>query len=361
MPDAADSRHAAPAAWWTRVSGTGVGVAALLGLLAAVVLNPIFATPFQALLGRTLFMAMVLLLAYALGLHAAESAWRPGFLPGWLLPPLAVAVAAPLASSVIYLLWMGGNLEGFVHSGPAQAGFTLITGVGLIVGLLMTLGALLREREARAARQALEFALERERLERQASQARLSLLQRQIEPHFLFNTLANVQALVESGSPRAAGLLQSLIDYLRTAVPDLHEGDATWGRERARVQAYLDLMRMRMPDRLRVDLRDDGTLDARPFPPLGLMTLVENAVRHGVDPREAGGRIEVGAEPLPGGWRCWVADDGPGLHDSAAPGTGLANLRERLQAFPGGRARLALHARQPQGLRAEIVFEEPTR
>src|SRR5262249_21315654 len=138
--------------------------------------------------------------------------------------------------------------------------------------------------QARA--QELKFALERSTLEKQALDARLSLLQAQIEPHFLFNTLANVQELVESGSPRAAPVLQSLISYLRAAMPRLHDGEPTLGNEEDLVRSYLELMHMRMPDRLQVAIDVDPALRAQRFPSMALLTLVENAVRHGIDPSE---------------------------------------------------------------------------
>ncbi|MBL8327932.1 MAG: histidine kinase [Rubrivivax sp.] len=354
-PNPGDAARAG--AWWQQISGIGVLLAGLLGLLAAVVLNPIFATPFPVLLGRTLFLAMVLLLAYTLGLNW-PARWRPTWLPPWLLPPLMVSLAAPLATLAIYLLWVGGDIGLLMRSEPAQLGFLWISGTGLIVGLMLSLGALLREQEARGRQQALRFELERATLERQALDARLALLQQQIEPHFLFNTLANVQALVEAGSPRAPALLQSLIDYLRASVPDWQEGGATWGRELTRTRAYLELMRMRMPDRLELVIAVDPELDRQPFPAMALLTLVENAVRHGIDPAENGGRIDVIARREPGGWRVVVADTGVGLAHDVTAGTGLSNLRERLQAFYGGRARLELGENRPCGVRAEIVIED---
>jgi hypothetical protein len=347
-----------PPPWWSGISGRGVLLAAVLALLSAGVLSPLFATPFAVLLGRTLFLAMVLLLAYTVGLHWPPR-WLPGWLPRWVLPPLMVALAAPLCTFVIYVLYVGGDVMLFMSSEPAIMGFSWIAGTGLIIGLLLSLGALLREREAQARQQALQFALERATLERQALDARraaaetqLQLLQRQIEPHFLFNTLANVQALVESQSPRAPALLQSLIDYLRASVPRLEQGrPPTLGEELARVRAYLALMRMRMPDRLTLSEDIDATLHGQPFPPMLLLTLAENAVRHGIDPSEPGGHIELGvrtaAEAAPGGWSAWVRDTGVGLAEASVHGTGLRNVRETLTAFFGPRARLSVE--QPDG------------
>jgi sensor histidine kinase YesM len=270
---------------------------------------------------------------------------------------LAVALAAPLATLLVYLLSVGGRLSAFTSVPERISGFVWISGTGLVIGLVVALGALYRERDAQARSQALQFELERTTLERQALDSRLSLLQAQIEPHFLFNTLANVQALVESGSPRAAPVLKSLIAYLRAAMPRLHGETATLGSEEALVRAYLELMLMRMPDRLQYELKVDPALRGLRFPPMALLTLVENAVRHGIDPTERGGRIEAGAARAADGSVCvWVCDSGAGLAGSAQPGTGLTNLRERLRAFFGRDAQLLLSSAEPHGLRAEISF-----
>ena len=347
---------------WSALNAWSVGIALGLGFLAAVALNPIFIVPFPVLLGRTLFLAMVLLLVYV-GAGRALLWLLPARVPGWLrqtLQVIAVGLAAPLATLGTYLMSTGGDLWKFLDAPGRVLGFLWIAGVGLVTGLVITVGALLRERENQARQQALQFALERSTLEKQALDARLSLLQAQIEPHFLFNTLANVQALVEGGSPRAAPVLASLIAYLRAAMPRLQGGTPVLANEVALVRAYLELMQMRMPDRLqwRVDLPD--ALGTRRFPPMALLTLVENAVKHGIDPAMEGGRIEVGGRFEPdGGARLWVADTGIGMSPHAAPGTGLANLRDRLAAFYGARAELILSEgsdRPPHGLRAEILL-----
>jgi signal transduction histidine kinase len=335
------------------LSGRSVVVVLVLAVLGAAALNPIFITPFIVLLGRTMFLAMALLLAFT-----AARAWAPRWLPRWVAQVLAVALAAPLATLLVYMLSVGGKLSALTSVPERVSGFVWISGTGLVIGLVVALGALYRERDAQARSQALQFELERATFERQALDARLSLLQAQIEPHFLFNTLANVQALVESGSPRAAPVLRSLIAYLRAAMPKLHGDTATLGNEEALVRAYLELMLMRMPDRLRFELQVDPALRGLRFPPMALLTLVENAVRHGIDPSEQGGVIEAGAvREADGTVRVWVSDSGVGMSESAQPGTGLTNLRERLRAFFGPGAQLQLSSLEPHGLRADIVFK----
>ena len=341
---------------WEQIDGGSLGLAIGFGITAAIVLSPFFVTPFWVLLGRMLFLSMALLVVYLAAQRWPER-WRPRWLPRWLLTTLAVALAAPGITFGLYVYSVRGDLELLFDSPSRVRGLLIIASLALTLGLVITLAALLREREARARTLELQFELERSRLERQAADARLALLQAQIEPHFLFNTLANVQALVESGSPRAGPLLGSLIAYLRAAMPRLQAGPATLGQELGLVRAYLELMRMRMPDRLQWRIEADAALEARPFPPLALMTLVENAVRHGIDPAESGGGVEVGvAITDTGGLRVWVADTGVGMAPTARPGTGLTNLRERLAAQHGAGAQLVLSEVAPHGLRAEIVL-----
>ncbi len=332
-----------------------LGVSIGFAVTAAVLLNPIFTTPFAVLLGRTLFVSMLLLLVFV-GAQRLPERWLPHWLPRWLFTLFAVGLAAPLGTLAVYLVAVGGRAGDFFGSQPRVAGFLIIAGTALVLGLLITLTAQLREREARARSQALEFELERSRLEKQAVDARLALLQAQIEPHFLFNTLANVQALVESNSPRATDVLKSLIAYLRAAMPRLHQHEPTLADELALVRAYLELMQMRMPDRLRFDIEVEPALRGHRFPAMALLTLVENAVRHGIDPSEIGGRIRIGAQASANGLRLWVSDDGVGLSEHVQAGTGLANLRARLAAFFGPGAALHLHEHAPHGLRAEIVL-----
>lgn len=206
----------------------------------------------------------------------------------------------------------------------------------------------------------MQGALERETLQRQAADTRLGLLTAQIQPHFLLNTLANVQELVESGSPRAAPVFRSLIEYLRAAMPHLQDGDATLADEERLVRAYLHLMQMRMPDRLEVSVEVDPAVSGMRFPPMALLTLVENAIRHGIDPSCDPGKVEVGARRVDRDTvHLWVADTGVGLSEHAGQGTGLVNLDARLRAFFGEGARVELSEQAPHGVRADIRVRVP--
>jgi LytS/YehU family sensor histidine kinase len=260
-----------------------------------------------------------------------------------------------LSPLIVQMLTFGGDFSAFLGSRGHVRGYFLVMVVAVIVGTMIALGALYRERDAQVRAQALQFELERETLKRQAADARLSLMTAQIQPHFLLNTLANVQALMESGSPRAIPVFRALIDYLRAAVPHLQQGVATLKDEERLVRAYLELMHMRMPDRLTFATDIDPALQGMRFPAMALLTLVENAIRHGIDPGCDSGHVEVGARRADAETvQLWVQDTGVGLSPHAGEGTGLANLRARLKASFDDSARLELSEVAPHGLRADL-------
>jgi len=269
----------------------------------------------------------------------------PAWLPRWVLQVGAVTFAVPFSVIAIYILGTPSGAPPFWRVQDRLFGFGMLLIVGLMLAPATAFAALVRQKE-----------LEREELERSVLDTRLRLLQAQVAPHFLFNTLANVQALVDAGSPRASAVLRSLTAYLRAAVPRLDDSRSTLAQELQLVQAYLELMHTRMPDRLQYTLDVDP--GARPLacPPMAVLTLVENAVRHGIDPSEEGGSITVQVQRTDGRCIVRVNDTGVGLLQAGVRGTGLANLRERLQLMFGGATNLQLCELQPHGVRAELEF-----
>lgn len=329
------------------------GVSALVGLI----ISPAFVTTTRTaeVIGREMVVGLAALLAF--GLFEQWPARLPRWLARWALQVLGVAIAVPVTVLTVYLVVYSGQPLPFWRYPLRLTGFMLMTATGLLVAPWVAVAALFHQREYAARSQALAFELERSELERKALDSRLRLLQAQVEPHFLFNTLANVRELVDSGSPQASTVLDSLIAYLRAAVPRLQESGTTMGQELELVRAYLELMHMRMPDRLQFALQADEAATGLRCPPTTLLTLVENAVRHGIDPSEEGGRIDVRVRVQGGRCLAEVSDTGVGLKRAGGSlGTGLSTLRERLHLAFGGDAQLRLVALVPHGVSAELDF-----
>jgi sensor histidine kinase YesM len=272
------------------------------------------------------------------------------------LPREAMQVLAVVAGS-----FLGTLLAGFVKGRTLThmfterlAGVTITMGLGIGFGCVVVAGMLLRERHARDQARILRAEAERHQLEKNVLEARLQLMQAQVEPHFLFNTLANVQHLVETDPPAASRVLSSLIHYLRAALPQMREGATNLGREIDMARAFLEIHRVRMGSRLEFAIDVPDPLKGRAFPPMMLISLVENAIKHGVDPCCESGRVVIRAEESGGRLRVSVADTGEGISPAKGGGVGLANIRERLKALYGASARLVLEENAPRGVVASI-------
>jgi signal transduction histidine kinase len=187
--------------------------------------------------------------------------------------------------------------------------------------------------------------LERAQTAGQAAEARLQLLQAQIQPHFIFNTLAALQHWVDTGDARAGGLLRTLTAFLRGSTELLGRSQVTLGEEAAIVRQYLQIMQARLGERLRFEVDVAPEAAGVPLPPGLLLTLVENAIEHGIAPAVGGGTVRLAAQRTGTGVEVRVRDDGVGLAAGWHDGTGLANCRERLRHHGGGT--LALRAAAP--------------
>jgi len=209
--------------------------------------------------------------------------------------------------------------------------------------------------EAHAA-QAQEVA-DAESLKRQVLEARMAAMQAQVEPHFLFNTLASIDHLIEVDPPRASRMQKQLIALLRASMPSMRETNATLGRELDVVRPYVEILKMRMGERLRAEIAVPEGLYSADFPPMMLQSLVENAIKHGLEPKPDGGALAVMAEVVHGKLAVTVADTGVGFARAATTGTGtgLNNIRERLQLLYGSAAELRITGNTPAGTRASIV------
>ena len=229
---------------------------------------------------------------------------------------------------------------------PAQ----LVAGLALLL-LLWIVAASRRAQGQRALAQS-RLEAERDAAARAAAEARLQLLQAQIQPHFLFNTLAALQHWVDVGDARAAPLLRALTGFLRGSTELMARDEATLADELPLARHYLDIMRARLGEgRLAVHFDIDPACTAQPLPPGLLLTLLENAIEHGIAPSLQGGRVEVRARrPGAGGFELSVADSGVGLAPGWRDGVGLANARERLLHRFGHAAGLALQPLEPGAL-----------
>jgi sensor histidine kinase YesM len=246
----------------------------------------------------------------------------------------------------------------------------IVTGALVFACLYVLLFALitrLRNREYAALAARLKAEARQSELSRQLAESKLRLLQLQIEPHFLFNTLGSAQQLAERGAPAAARLIGDLIRFLRASAPTLRDDTTTLAQEGALAAAYLGIMKARLADRLEFSIDIAPDVASCTLPPGLVITLVENAIKHGIEPSAAGGRVSLGAvrEPSAHGERLLVSVADTGVGPSAAGGTGigLANIRERLALLYQGRARLVVGENAPHGFvaRLELPLDAPAK
>ena len=287
--------------------------------------------------------------------------WNTGRarLPGFMLLTLASLPAAQILGSLV-----AGALLGIPHRHalPGSDGypvqlliFTMMAGIATTWffysrGRMATLAAEAEAEKAHAAAQ-----------ERLAAQAQLQMLQAQIEPHMLFNTLANLQGLIAIDPPRAQHLLEQLIVYLRAALDAARAAQTTLEKEFTLLRAYLELMSVRMGSRLSYALDLPTELRGVAIAPMLLQPLVENAIRHGLEPKIEGGHIDIRAAREDSELVLAVVDTGLGLEAPGQHGSGmaLANINERLRALYGDHARFTLLPNAPCGAIAEIRIRTP--
>jgi len=209
-----------------------------------------------------------------------------------------------------------------------------------------------RRRERQAATQAVT--------DKELAQARLNLLHAQVEPHFLYNTLASAQYLTRSEPAQADRMLGHLIQYLRHSLPSAEETLSTLGEELERARAYLEILKIRMGARLEMKIEVPDALRAVTLPPMMLQTLVENAIKHGLEPKPGGGTVWIFGRRDGDSVAVTVADDGQGFGPAGGgTGIGLKNVRERLQLVYGPRASLAVVANVPEGVAATLTVPAP--
>ncbi len=294
----------------------------------------------------------VLVMSYSIGL-SIHVCMYVGFV--WWSPrlPQLVVTVAMLGCGLVLGMALGGTLMEGRPLFLLRNGYTLA--IGALLGVLTVSGSYVMEnwwdtraRLGRAERDALAR-------DKALAEAELRVLQAQVEPHFLFNTLANVVSLIHTHPDRAARLLERLTSLLRASLSRTRRADGTLGDELAVVRAYLDIQAQRMAGRMTYRVDVEPSLESVRMPPLLLQPLVENAVLHGIEPAAAGGHVVVRAERSGGVVRVEVVDDGLGIDsDAAGHGVGIANVRERLRAAFGERGRLGLSETPGGGVTADL-------
>ncbi|MEE4301187.1 MAG: sensor histidine kinase [Pseudomonadales bacterium] len=310
------------------------------------------ATMIQILIEDAYFLGN-LFLSCCIGYSIYGTIWLAFYLFSPRLPA-ALLIAAGMATGLFLGLAIAGTV---LFTDPlyfVSEDYEVLV-LGVLFGVLATLGFVLLGDlwDVRARLREVE----REGLERDKAMAEseLRVLQAQIEPHFLFNTLANVISLIDDDPKRARSLLERLTSLLRTSLARTRAEAVTIADEIAVLRDYLEIQALRMEGRLAYAIDVAPELEGHPIPPLLVQPLVENAVLHGIEPRAEGGRVEVSVRPEQDGVVITIDDDGIGFGSEETPsGTGLANVRERLRALYGDRARLALTVPEHGGLRAEL-------
>ncbi len=225
---------------------------------------------------------------------------------------------------------------------------------GLIFGTIISYFFISREKIADSEALIQEERIKRLTNEKALAESKLRLLQAQVEPHFLFNTLSTVISLLETDPKKGQSMLEDLSRYLRASLAQSREPETTIGREMDLIDAYIGIYRIRMGDRLRCRFDVPGTLRSHAFPPMLIQPLVENAIKHGLEPKPDGGDIGI-CVTLDGTYlKVQVVDNGMGMNKDAGMGLGLSNIKERLHTLFDGNGRLVLEENRPSGLKAII-------
>ncbi len=255
---------------------------------------------------------------------------------------------------------MIGSFLGLVFSGLSSAelfekqGIFQLLVLGIMFGSIITYFFSSRKRIAESLARIQEEKIKRLTSEKKATEANLKLLQAQIEPHFLFNTLSNVLSLLDTNPERGKSMLVDFINYLRASLSKIRQEQATLGQEMEMIEAYLSIFKVRMGDRLNYKIDLPKHLESILFPPMLIQPLVENAIKHGLEPKIDGGEIIIRGIEKDGRLRLEVHDTGIGFKGERDTGMGLSNIRERLSSLFGHNGYLRLEENSPHGLIATI-------
>jgi sensor histidine kinase YesM len=275
-----------------------------------------------------------------------------------------ISLLAPIAAVFIAIL-IGAALDRYYGNDLQQTFYlrfqgTLVAGLsaGLLYAAIVGVIVYLRTQHVAVANRRLSSEKQQSEVSRQLVETRLRMLQAQIEPHFLFNSLASAQQLAQKGAPDAAKLIGHLVRFLRTSIPSMRDDKAALKQEFEQISAYLAIMQTRMGERLAFTVAAAPEVERYELPPALVMTLAENAIKHGIEPAADGGRIDINACIENGKLLITVADTGVGLNakrdQEVGGGMGLSNIAQRLQVIYGDAAKVRLDQNSPQGCVASL-------
>jgi sensor histidine kinase YesM len=273
------------------------------------------------------------------------------FYPRWLLPRFFLLLSAIVLGSFVGII-LSNLLVGEALTTDGR--YSQILLLGIFFGVIIVYFFISWTQMTRMKQQFQEERLIREKYEKQVAQTQLRLLQAQIEPHFLFNTLSTVLSLLETDASTSKLMLEDLIHYLRTSLATSRKEIVTLAEEADMIRAYLMIFKVRMGERLWFTIDLPEQLKAEPFAPMLIQPLVENAIKHGLEPKVEGGQISLRFDKIDGVLKVQVSDSGLGMDEQAENGVGLENIRERLGTLYGEDARLTLEEVKPSGLTATI-------
>jgi signal transduction histidine kinase len=361
VPDPERPRAVSDERWFSGLGWTGFAIVAIVTLIDALrqSIKIITTEPFEQWIAHfftscvyAAFIGCTILLAVIWTIHRVPRRGTRQYAAVFIA--VGVAAAASVLALTIWELPEGFEPFHFLEELPLSVGpdWARYSALGMLIA-----GAWLYVRaEAEQASALEQVALDSARMDQQAAEARLQVLEAQIEPHFLFNTLANVKRLYDTDRVNGARMLRNLREYLAIALPQMRATESTLGREIDHVTAYLNIQQIRMGRRLAFTIDVAEPLRNARMPALMLVTLTENALKHGLAPSREGGRIDLRASTEGDRLRVQVADTGQGFVKSAGGGTGLANIRARLAVLFGNAASLSLALNAPRGVIATIVL-----
>jgi len=266
---------------------------------------------------------------------------------------LAIAIISGVVVGTTFASLVSGNYKTVGDEG--RQGLIISSFIySIIIGCIVSYYFYLVARQREISNQLTLEKLKQAEYERALTENNLKILQAQIEPHFLFNTLSNVIGLIDQRPDDARKMLEHFTHYLRASLSRTRECDTTLEDEIAIVNAYLSIQKIRMGERLNYNIVMNETLNSTPFPPLLIQPLVENSVRHGLEPEIAGGEIGIEIIKENNHLTITISDTGKGADNLQSDGIGLNNIRERLSSLFQGRADIEIKANRPQGLKITL-------